>query len=365
MNDANVSVVSTPADFAQMLPEMKELADRVSALPITLRPEWWSIAIRLHNLDDLFVIAVRTCDGRLVGVAPFYRTKARLFGIYTVRVLRPIGDRSNSFEYSGWIIDDEFIIAYRLVVELLRREKKSYDLIWLPKSTDKYLQPISQEIRRALLPFRRRERVFSAVPLPDSLEDFERRFSPKSRNRLRRNTKQVLQATNAKLVRCNNEADLNEFLEALFHLHQRRWESVGRSGAFERNPVEREFYKEFSKVALHEGWLDIYALKMSSTFVAVQFGYTVNGVFYQFQEGYEPSLGQGTGNALRHLVFKDLIRRGIDCYDFMEGWSEHKRMWRAKKEIGRDVIVGSPRIQSRLLIYIPIWPSGRFFTWLA
>ena len=129
---------------------------------------------------------------------------------------------------------------------------------------------------------------------------------------------------------------------------------------FVRKPRERAFYESFAPVALARSWLGLYALRQDGEYRAVQIGYSYNGVFSQLQEGFDPDIDAGAGNVLRDLVISDLIERGIRYYDFLGGWSEHKRRWGAKQVMGSDILVGSTGLRGRSVLSVPIWPSGRF-----
>ena len=80
------------------------------------------------------------------------------------------------------------------------------------------------------------------------------------------------------------------------------------------------------------------------------------------QEGLDPNFSKGVGNALRAKVIESLISENVELYDFLGGYTEHKRRWTAKKRLGFEFLVGSKSVIGRLLIRSKIWPSGRFLT---
>lgn len=54
------------------------------------------------------------------------------------------------------------------------------------------------------------------------------------------------------------------------------------------------------------------------------------------------------------------IEEGLTEYDFLGGFDEHKRHWRARQRWGEDVLVGSDAGKNRLLFLRQLWPTGRF-----
>ena len=120
------------------------------------------------------------------------------------------------------------------------------------------------------------------------------------------------------------------------------------------------FYELFAPVALAKGWLRLSALKVDGVISAVQYGYAYGNTFSQLQEGYEPHGFDGIGNALRNLVIKMCIEEGLHDYDFLGGFTDHKRRWRAEPREGYNLFIGRKSLKNQLLFAKDIWPTGRF-----
>jgi len=153
---------------------------------------------------------------------------------------------------------------------------------------------------------------------------------------------------------------LPEQLSNLFELHRRHWESIGQLGSFVRRPLMRQFYESFAPKSLRQGWLRLYVLKVDGVIQATQYGYVYDGVFHALQEGYVPKNFDGIGNVLRNLVFKECIEEGLQEYDFLGGFTEHKRLWRAEPREGYNLFIGRRSLKNQLLFWKNIWPTGRF-----
>ena len=289
----------------------------------------------------------------------------RLLGTLDLRTLRFMADVATGSEYPDWIVDRDVENEVNLqIARELRRNSQDWDIIWLPKVSGwtNAETRIAKAAEEAGLSVRMRKCEFSAAELPSRMADFEAGFAARRRQQMRRNNRKIGKIDGIEFVRCQNLGELPEFLDALFDLHQRRWEDVGIDGCFKRKPVEKRFYREFAPVAFENGWLALFGVKRSGIFKAVQFGYYYDGVFLQLQEGYDPNFRSGVGNALRHHVISASIDAGIREYDFLAGPSEHKRRWSAKVRDGYDILIGSDSLASRLMTSGGIWPSGRFAT---
>jgi hypothetical protein len=87
-----------------------------------------------------------------------------------------------------------------------------------------------------------------------------------------------------------------------------------------------------------------------------------NGDFLQIQEGFNPEYIDGAGNVLRHIVIESSIQEGLKNYDFLGGFTEHKRRWKAEERFGHDLLIARPSLKTRLLFLKDIWPSGRYLS---
>lgn len=357
------SVVKSWLELDKLRTEWNGLLLRSRASSIFLTWEWfeaWFDAI--EGRVEPFVVTVRNEDGFLVGIAPCYLAQLRVFKALSYRTIRYMADVATGAEYPDWIVDplDEQGIC-RHIASTFARSAEDWDVMWLPKVAGwtGALERISNPLSEFGLRFHVRSRDFSAVKLAASVGEFEDAIPAKRRQQMRRNSRRVRSIDGVELIRCDSAEQLDEFLDALFELHQRRWKSLGIDGSFERKPVEEVFYRKFAPVALQNGWLGLFGLKQNGVFKAVQYGYIFNGAYHQLQEGFDPDFEQGAGNALRHYVIAECIADGIQSYDFLGGWTEHKRRWGAERRSGHDLFIGSNKLKSRVLFIGEIWPSGR------
>jgi hypothetical protein len=60
------------------------------------------------------------------------------------------------------------------------------------------------------------------------------------------------------------------------------------------------------------------------------------------------------------MAVQSLIEERVQWYDFLGGFTEHKRLWRATERNGADLFIGHPNLKNQLLFYKEVWPTGRF-----
>ncbi len=357
-------IVSDWQEFDALADSWNALLSRSRSDIIFLRWEWIHAWRRVQG-DSIrpFVVTVRDGNGDLVGVAPFYRTAYVLGRVLPYKCLRIMGDFPTGAECLDWIVcpEREKEVARR-IAETLADAESEWDFLWMP-----YVPTWTGARDRMLdaagavgFPFSERDVPFGALQLPEKFEELINSLGSSHRYNTRRDLKRTFADPATVFSRCLDERSLPRFLDSLFRLHADRWGREGQLGTFRKKPNERKFYETFAPVAHDRGWLRLYGVEMAGELKAVQYGFLYNGAFLQIQEGFDHDSGRGLGNLLRFKVIEELIRDGIRVYDFLAGVSEHKKRWHAAERVGRDVMVGSRKLKSRLLFAKQVWPTGRY-----
>lgn len=357
------TIIRDWAAFDRLESEWNELLFRSQASSIFLTWEWIS-AWRAAVSDSVspFVIIVRDESDELIGVAPLYLSSMRFLKVLRYRMLRYMADVATGSEYPDWIVhkDREEVVS-AAITDCLISGSGSWDTLWLPRIagwTGARERLLNAPARR-FLRCRIRTNVFSKFDLGPTLESYEQSLSANRRQQLRRNTRRIEAIEGIEFDTCETAESLPEFLEALFELHQLRWQADGKEGTFRRKPAEERFYRNFVPQALRQGWLAFFGLRHKNILKAVQIGYVFDNTYYQLQEGFDPEFAAGAGNWLRHRGIAHLIDQGVEAYDFLGGWSEHKRRWGATRRDGYDLFVAARKLRTLPIFVFDVWPSGR------
>ena len=344
--------------------EWNELLVSSRANTIFLTWEWIITWLEVVYPDaPLLVVAIRNHDGRLVAIAPFYYSDLRFLGLVKYRCLRVIGDCQCGGEYGDLIIRSGLEdAAITLIAQELMKYQDVWDCMYIYNVADwtGASERFMAMYEKLGLHVHKHPCEFSIVRLPTIYEAYLQLFSKKRRGYIRRTTRRLHESHSVELIQCDNHDKLPEQLTILFELHRRRWEYVGQAGSFVRRPPMKRFYESFAPVALCKGWLRLYVLMVDGVPQAVQYGYVYNEIYHALQEGYNPNGFDGIGNVLRNVIVEKCIEEGLHEYDFLGGFTEHKRLWGAEPRQGYAFFVGKRSLKNHLLFSKNIWPTGRF-----
>jgi CelD/BcsL family acetyltransferase involved in cellulose biosynthesis len=117
------------------------------------------------------------------------------------------------------------------------------------------------------------------------------------------------------------------FLEALFRLHDARWQQLEQPGVL-ADPAIRRFHRAAAPILLHAGLLRLHALRLDERIIAVMYALHVRHRTYLHACGFDPdcaALSPGTlifGHSIAHA-----IGEGAREVDFLRGRERYKYFW--------------------------------------
>jgi CelD/BcsL family acetyltransferase involved in cellulose biosynthesis len=290
---------------------------------------WWR---NFSRSQDLLVLAFFEKNA-LIALAPLSIKHERIVGGLTLKLLRLMGDGSKDSDNLDIPVRPGY--EARLVGALLTyldQNKALWDcceLNTLPASSST-LAGLREALQERGWPLYSSQRVASAIPLPDTWEAYLQLLSSEDQKNLTRYSRRLEKRYQTRLYRCTQAEELPRILEALFQLHQARWQAEGETGSF-ASPERRAFYYDLSRSLLSRGWLELWVLEANGEIASVQYAFRCRDAVYQLQEGNNPEKSSDrVGFILRGAVLKQLIAEGVRLYDFLGGEPGYKARWGAK-----------------------------------
>lgn len=295
--------------------------------------EWLSSWWACFGHDRQLLILALFDAGSLVGLAPLSISKERV-GLFSMRVLRLMADGSGDSDNLDLPVRPGFERVFvESMLHYLKRHKRQWDVCLLNTLLpDSPAAGCLTEILRSspwmLFEYSSKS---SAIPLPENWELYTQTLSSEDRNNLTRYTRRLQKRYATRIRRCTAADELPACLEALFRLHQARWQMAGEPGSFS-SADRRKFYAQLSDRLLARGWLELWVLELDGEIAAVQYAFRYGTKAFQLQEGYDHKRSSDRpGYVLRGEVLRRLISEKVTSYDFLGGEDPYKARWGARE----------------------------------
>jgi CelD/BcsL family acetyltransferase involved in cellulose biosynthesis len=331
--DLSLHAYTNLDELNALRPDWDELLSQYPAATTFSTWEWLSCWWRCFGHNRQLLTLALFDSGSLVGLAPLSIFQERT-GWLSLRVIRLMGDGSGDSDNLDLPVRPGFERAFaEAILHYLRQRRNLWDVGLL--NTLPSCSPVAESMREILRSSS--WKVFehssksSAISLPESWELYAETLSSEDRKNLARYTRRLQTRYNTRIYRCSTPDELPACLEALFRLHQERWQSAGEPGSFSL-AERREFYTQLSRSLLDRGRLELWVLELDGELVAVQFAFRHENKVFQLQEGYDHRrTSDRLGFVLRGEVLRQLIAERVRTYDFLGGEDPYKTRWGARE----------------------------------
>jgi len=302
---------------------------------------WW----QHYQTSDmqLFTVALRDATGELVGLAPWYLSQAPRQG----RVLRFLG--------SGEVCSDYLTVLARPEVERqvgialadwLSSEAAHWDLIELTGLADD--STVMNEFRaqlqaRGYLVHEQPDCSCWRLEFPPSWDAYLARLSNSRRTQTRRLLRQNFDSGRVVLRQVETPAELEQGLQILIDLHQKRRESLSQPGCFASTQFT-SFQLDVAAQMLATGRLRLLWLELAGQPIAVEYDFVSEDTVYYYQGGFDPAIAdERPGSLMFAASLKLAIEQGYRWFDFLRGDEPYKTSWRAERTGLRQMRVVAQR----------------------
>jgi len=346
----HVDRVGDLAGFAGLCREWDALLERSGERSPFLTWEWlypwWK---HLGHGADLYLLTVRDVLGRLVGLAPLFRSRIALGG--GARRLEFLGTGKVASDYLNLIVDPvEGSGVVAVLVEYLVAHREEWEVLSL---TDVDGEAWTLSMVRALFRTQGFDADISLEPgfscpfarLDGGWEPYLQSRSNRMRRQIKQNGAFLVERYGARFQAVDRATDLPRAIESLITLHRARRAAVGETTAFEDESV-LAFLRETTPLLQERGWLRLYALVVGERPVAVEYGLAYRGTFFDYQKGFDLEASKwGAGTVLQGLSVQHACGEGMTEFDFLRGDESYKDRWApyARQTKRLDIVQRSPR----------------------
>jgi hypothetical protein len=287
-----------------------------------------------------------------VGIAPFRRTLRSLSGNLRYSIIEPV--TNGNTDYSGIIMaGNEKECMSKIFAYLFAQ--KDWDIFLLPDLPQG--SPTLELVKssRGDLPrFSISEGwICPYITIPDSKEKLLMGLSRRFRRGLQRSLRKLEREHGRVELKRYCELDsLEEGLDVLFSLHQKRWTLRGETGVFDKQEM-RSIVLQTAKLFAEKNWARLYFLTVNNRIVAAEYALEYGGRMYGHLCGFDPGFSKySVGNLLLWKVLDDCVEKGISEFDFMQGNEAYKFDWTNKYRRSMNVRFVNDRFSSKLMSLI-------------
>jgi CelD/BcsL family acetyltransferase involved in cellulose biosynthesis len=354
--------LSTLAELASLRLRWNELAAGVPMRTWEWHENWWRVygntcPTKRREMPaghgevygkELYLLTVFEPPDRLIGIAPWYLEFSETQG----RVMRFLGSGEVCTDYSTILCEPgkEHAVAEALAQTLCdplhvadwltNNHVRHWDRIEFEAvpTDDSVMQMFLRELsRQNNLVHRRPGLSCWQLPLPATWDEYLAQLSKSHRKQVRRAERELFATGRAKLCELTNEAEFDVAWERLVSLHQRRHQSLGKTGCF-ASPRFTTFHEELARSLFKAGMLRLEWLEFDGRVLASEYQFVGNDTVYAYQGGIEPTeLELSPGWLMLLSSVKQAISEGRTKFDLMRGDEAFKAHWRALPTQTEDI----------------------------
>lgn len=285
---------------------------------------WWKM---YSSGKQLHILLLQETDGHIIGIAPFYTTFEKVFGV-PMRVLKLIGSEEVCSEYLDIISQkDRASEVIKTTANYLQKRLVDCDFFYFKDvREDSIINDVLTQLKQDsnLIYQDRVQTTNPFISLPEREDIFIASLSHNKRSAIKRKEKKLAREHGFLYSTLNNEKHLEEAFHNFVALHQKLWESRGFPGMFKRQNFFR-FHETIAKRFVENGWLRLYFLSLNGKPVASLYGFQYRDKFYYYQSGFDPDWKiYGVGKILLNHTIREAIRGKLNEYDFLRGEADYK-----------------------------------------
>jgi len=348
-----VEEITNSSDFLQLAGVWNNLLSGSAANNIFLTWEWISNWWQVYgNNKELYVLTLKDNESTLVGIAPLYIRKNKILKGFPVNEVRFLGTGEDvSPDYLDFIIEQgresEALDAY---IRHLA-SKNQWDILNLTDmlSTSCNISFLTEAAQNGKFTIRQSDcATCPYIALPSSWEEYVSTLSANTRYNVKRRIKNIERDFTVRYFVWEDFEMLDDAMERLAHLHNKRWEEKECRHSFSSNEYVL-FHKAVAKDFAKQGWLYLSCLELNGEIVGMLYDYRYGDNISYYQAGFDPAFHKySPGLVLRAYVIRRAIDEGIKEVDLLKGAYDFKYMWTGHDRSTVNITVGRQSTASKL-----------------
>lgn len=309
-----------PDVFFLLRSEWNELLRDSAANTLFLTWEWQTTWWERLGEGDLLVLVVRDDDGRLLGIAPFYRTGEP--GNYELSLVgcEDVSDYLDVIIRRGY---EDHVLP--LFVDGLANLSGCWDRLCLcnvPAGSPTLAKLPSLVRARGWQAVEAAEDVCPVIALPDAWEEYLATLNKHQRHEVRRKLRRIEEEAQYRYQIISDGPGLLAAMDDFFVLHRLSHTDKAR---FMDERMEA-FFRAMIQAVGEAGWLELSMLYIDDKPSATMLNFNYQNYILVYNSGYDPAYrpNLSSGIVLLSLCIQNAIQRDMKVFDFLQGNEEYK-----------------------------------------
>jgi CelD/BcsL family acetyltransferase involved in cellulose biosynthesis len=333
----SIHIIRQTKDFEALRHKWLQLVESSSRSTIYQTWEWNDAWWRTFGSGKRLFILEVTHKGNLVGLGPFYISHH--LGT-PLRRLAFIG--TGYADYLDIIAHDDH--AQHVANAILRQlqETKTYDMAdlqqlaphaWLRENIP--LNPMDSRFQATV-----RMEPCPYIPLPDSWGTYAASLGKKMRSNIGYYDRLLKRTFPDSDLSIAQQDDLNQEMNNLFDLHQKRWNARLLPGVLSGNKV-RGFHRIIADRFQKNGWLRLHVLRINGKTEASLYCFCYRDKYYYYLGGFSPDMSKySLGTVLTARAIQQAINEECKEFDFLRGNEPYKYRWMPEERYNHRLLLG-------------------------
>jgi CelD/BcsL family acetyltransferase involved in cellulose biosynthesis len=288
---------------------------------------WWDA----YQPGELWILAFRDTDNRLIGLAPMFIQDEE-----GERILKFVGSHDVT-DYLDVLFDKEHCHKiYPVLLEVLcSNTERFHSLVLdnLPAASPTYSTLPKLLSSKGFRVTSEVQEVCPLILLPDNFDDFLKLLDKKNRKELERKLRiaEGLDSVSWYIVDKSHDidAEAEKFMSLMAKSHPEK-------AKFLENPQHVAFFKALVPAAMEAGWLQLNFLEVAGEAVAAYCNFDYNNEILVYNSGLDPSKASALSPGIVLLAYniEHAIKTGRKVFNFLRGSEQYKyRMGATDTEI--------------------------------
>ncbi len=331
-----------PGGFWALRPEWNGLVERSYHNNLFLTWEWQTTWWNHLGEGSLLLLGFRADDdGRLIGIAPLFRTVADS----GETILRIVGCRDIS-DYLDLIVEaGQEPAVYQALLDYLEGDALEWDLADfcnVPQASQTLLTLREMAEARGYQTLVEVEDVCPIITLPETWDDYLLTLDKKQRHEVRRKLRKADREADTRFFIVEPDRDLRVEMQHFIDLHQK---SAPDKDAF-MDPVMQAFFLDAAEALQAHGWLQLAFVQMDGQRAATLLNFDYGDSILVYNSGYDPAAFSQLSPGI--VVTARCIEHGISLgrrsFDFLRGDEVYKYRFGAQDTEVRRLLIAKPGI---------------------